>query len=411
MRLRIKRSTIKYIFAFLPFLTVSSYLLPGYLSRGLMIYRSIVSILYIYLYVKYKHYSKADIVFFAAHIVILISTLIHGGQTVNQFYRTLSVIGFCSMCSVNLRKKSFFEAVSIYGVLMTVLTLVTMFVYYKPGALEGGMRLAGTKTSYGRTISGNWYLLGLDNSSFFYIFTILIFLYLYLLIYKEKIGWGFFALYFAVTVSFIHVRSATAVVCFMLGGILLVIVSKEKTKQFVKYIDYKKSILTIVVFAVFIVYLRMQYIFETLIVDILGKNLTLTRRTQIWDLALKEIAKRPFFGIGAQSDLYNFLIFRVNHVHNIVLEWLYEGGIIGFSLFMGGILLFGKKINRNRSHRIAIVLSGAVAIYFLNTGLDYYTYVFLPYSFFIFIEHCDDLIKMYEINHNNSWKNNVGESK
>jgi O-antigen ligase len=65
----------------------------------------------------------------------------------------------------------------------------------------------------------------------------------------------------------------------------------------------------------------------------LGKDVSLTGRTEIWRLSFQYIIKKPFFGYGVEPiDIVESKIVG-GHSHNITLWVLYQGGILGFSVF------------------------------------------------------------------------------
>ena len=396
MKSRINKHVLKYIIMFLPFFTVSTYLMPEIIKRALEAYRIIVIVIAGLLFVKKRLYTKADIVFFLAHLTVMISTIIYQGAIGNQLYKLISILGFIMMFKVCFHEdaKSFLKAISVYGGLLCFLTVLTMFLYYKPGEYNGGMR-SGIVFEYGRRVSGNVYLLGVDNASFFYIFTILIIICVYRLAIHDKVGFPCIALYFFMTSAFLYVGSATALVCFLFGGVLIVSCEYMRgIKRLLAKFDLKTAIFVLLVFAIFVVKFRLQYLFEFLIVNVLHKSITLTRRTAIWDVAIRMIQQRPILGIGAQSDAFNYAHFGVNHVHNIILELLYQGGIVSLLLFIGGVVLYGRRIRKYKNAKIKILLIGATIIYFINSCLDFYLSVYLPYSFFLLLEGMDTLTQL-----------------
>lgn len=387
---RINPQAIKFLITFMPFLTISSYLMSDSMNLFIKYFRLIIAVYAAVFYFKRELCTKADLFFFSAHLIVLTSTLINHGTFINQVYRTYSVIGFMMMFKVHLNEnpKLFLKVVYVYGCILSIFTALSMFVYYKPGEFEGGMRTAGVKTESGRIISGNWYLLGLDNSSFFYIFTIMIILAFYQIKYKKKISKSYFILYTFITIAFFYVESATSMICFVIGGIVIFLVNSRNIDVcHLKIFNYNQTLLVVFAFALLIVVLRLQNVFESFIVDTLHKTTTLTRRTEIWDVAFVQIKNRPILGVGAQSDIYNYMLFKVSHVHNVVVEWLYEGGIIALGCFVYGVYLYGKKTIQCHNQRLVKLISGGIIVFFFNTCFDYYTYVFLPYSLLILAEY------------------------
>ncbi len=80
------------------------------------------------------------------------------------------------------------------------------------------------------------------------------------------------------------------------------------------------------------------------VAGIVGKDVSLTGRTDLWVLVIKEIPKRFWFGSGAGAfwtDWFGpahevWIAFggRLPHAHNALLEYMLELGIIGTSMFM-----------------------------------------------------------------------------
>ncbi len=390
-RLSVKKKMLVYILAFMPFLTIASFLMPGIVNKFFRVYVLAVSMLYIAYYIKRQYITRADFIFFSFQVAILFSTVINAGDLTHQIYRMVTVIGFIAMFKTNLRDdpRLFLKAVCIYGVTLSVLTALTMFIYYVPGEYKGGMRPdVGMRLDYGRRVSGNQYLMGVDNVSFFYIFTILIIFCVYELNYKKKLSKLFYGTYIFIAAAFVYVRSATAILCFAAGAVIILLVNeRDFVLKLFSFVNYRLGLFAVVAFFVLIVWLRRQDIFEFLIVGVLGKSMTLTRRTQIWDFALREIVQRPLFGTGLQTDAYNFALFRVNHVHNVIMELLYEGGFVTLILFIGGVVGYCRELARLKNQKILFVLSGGVIVYLLCACLDFYPHIFLPYSLFLLCEN------------------------
>lgn len=82
------------------------------------------------------------------------------------------------------------------------------------------------------------------------------------------------------------------------------------------------------------------------IVDVLGKDITFTYRTDMWDSALRIIPDSPIWGFGfVDADWYmkNMSSFAIGP-HNTVFGVLIYGGIIGLITYMSIILISVYKI-------------------------------------------------------------------
>ncbi len=79
------------------------------------------------------------------------------------------------------------------------------------------------------------------------------------------------------------------------------------------------------------------------ILTALGRDVTLTGRTGIWDIVIEKISARPWFGYGYKSfwlgmegesaDVWYVTFFLAPHAHNGYLDLMLDLGLVGFSLF------------------------------------------------------------------------------
>ena len=74
----------------------------------------------------------------------------------------------------------------------------------------------------------------------------------------------------------------------------------------------------------------------------MGKDTSLTTRTQIWKMAKDVVFENPLFGSGRGTELKYFAASGewkiVDEAHNFILEILMEGGLVALVLF--GLLFF-----------------------------------------------------------------------
>ena len=99
----------------------------------------------------------------------------------------------------------------------------------------------------------------------------------------------------------------------------------------------------------------------------LGKDTTLTGRTDIWDAGLKVFSKHPLIGIGQQVDDIVVMVDGTPYMaHNRFLQTLLEGGIVSFSLMIlsfGCIIMKGQK-NIHRIPQLQLLYIGFFATFF-----------------------------------------------
>jgi O-antigen ligase len=115
-------------------------------------------------------------------------------------------------------------------------------------------------------------------------------------------------------------------------------------------------------------------------------------RQFIWPIALQAIADHPVLGWGQEgfNDAFSahydlrFTSGWADRAHNIILDWLVSGGILGLlaylSLFAASLRLLWKKIS-NVSHTEKALFSGLLAVYFFHNLFTFDTVV--SYTYFM----------------------------
>lgn len=108
-----------------------------------------------------------------------------------------------------------------------------------------------------------------------------------------------------------------------------------------------------------------RYIVE----DQLGKDLTLTHRTVIWDQVIYKFFMKPIWGYGMQ-DTYNLFTipvgntFKTFSAHNQLLQSLYEGGILLFLAFTPLFMVVNKLIKSSLTkHYFNAIIIGLLVMY------------------------------------------------
>lgn len=130
--------------------------------------------------------------------------------------------------------------------------------------------------------------------------------------------------------------SGGGVVAWLVYSILFLLLSSQK--KFEHVFTLAKMSLMYVLAWWGVVILRIQNFFSWFIEDILGKSLTLTHRTEIWDQVLSRLQGNYVFGFGPQETTNLFTI-NGNYdsgqsysltlsSHNCLLQTIYTGGII-----------------------------------------------------------------------------------
>lgn len=180
---------------------------------------------------------------------------------------------------------------------------------------------------------------------------------------KGKLSLHTYILTGIVLVSGILSNAGMVTVCSIL---LLILMFAFGIKTIRNKITMAKSIFIAVIINVMICLFRMQNVFDFIIVDLLGKNLSLTGRTEIWDLALEYTRQHPVFGVGYlfPGDLYEMIV--LSTTHNWIIGILFHMGLIGIALWifaLGHLIMHGRRYQRNY---IMIILAIFMFVYMIQ---------------------------------------------
>lgn len=150
-----------------------------------------------------------------------------------------------------------------------------------------------------------------------------------------------------------------------------------------------------------IVLIRKFNYLEPIVVNLLGKDMTFSNRIGIWDNAIKRFIEQPVFGHGVvfSSDMpqyigdlgFSFLWFGATHCHCHYLQILFQGGLVGMTIWLTMIVKIFRVSSVNWSSKFAHI-SIAVLVAYLAMGIT----EVLDYSFIFMIiplAYCMSLVQ------------------
>lgn len=151
---------------------------------------------------------------------------------------------------------------------------------------------------------------------------------------------------------------------------------------FLKILVYKKKkndfslllILSLIVTAL-VVFFDIQNMFSFFIEEVLGKNVTLTGRTIIWDGAIENIKRGNFIiGNGYVND-GNFIAYRnkIVQAHNQLLQLTYESGIIGALPFFC-LMIFCLKSKNKETTKSDVIGAACIFSFLIMMITEIYAY-------------------------------------
>ena len=173
--------------------------------------------------------------------------------------------------------------------------------------------------------------------------------------------------------SNIMVRNTTATVILIP---LAVVIAIPPVLKFTKIMNILTYSAVGVFFQLVVMVFRRQDIFAWFITGVLHKRTDLTYRTNIWDLAVKNIEEQPAIGHG-----YRDFIFSENIVttHNELLEILFKTGIAGLVIFFIIFAVVIYKLFKYRKTPAAAHIAFFTGTFFIMFLVEQYAFVYFFY--------------------------------
>lgn len=190
--------------------------------------------------------------------------------------------------------------------------------------------------------------------------------------------------------------SSTGLLIFTVLVFQILFISNKK--KFVKFT--KVFILIVFIVTVGIVFFRIQYYFNDIIVKVFHKSADFSMRTVIWDAAINMIKKRPILAYGWDINNGNILIGSTYYYsHNMILEILISGGVFALISFLGIYLQIFRKIKNNKAklNGIWYVVMGLICYTILSmteaplTSYGFYMMFVIAYADFFYKEKVKEI--------------------
>lgn len=184
-------------------------------------------------------------------------------------------------------------------------------------------------------------------------------------------------------ITVIFAMSGTGIVSFFTIVVLLKI---NIIKKVMLKIHPWIVIISYIGFWILFVIVRIQNLFSYIIEVVLHKNLTLTHRTDIWDIALEKIGDNLILGHGmAESGNYFTIISFQNgngivstlSAHDFILQLLYESGILAAVILFAFMLVSTRKRERNDVFYTFFMALMGILITCLTEAISIYNIIFI----------------------------------
>lgn len=282
-------------------------------------------------------------------IAAFISSYLRGVDLYSVFGYSLYLLGFTMVvdCGISKDRTEFLKSMLVYYGAMIVLNYLFTLKFPNGYVYDyGDMYMFGNHNTTVRKLMPGLYA-GL----------------LYSFYRHRRLRWWFYLLYFLLILFCIHVWSATSI-----GGMIVLgaaifyftITNKQGIFQY-KYF-FVGSVVITMIFAVLQNFQQFKAV-EFIITNILNKDPTLSTRTIVWSNTIKLIAESPILGYGQADTEVNRKLLGAASAHNVFLDELYFGGIVGLVLLFAVVIIVGKAIQREKDRKLNVVIVITEAIF------------------------------------------------
>lgn len=287
---------------------------------------------------------------------MFLTTLINKGNLWLFVCENYASFGLCILFALMLEKKPsvLLSATKVLDILVYI-NLITMLIFPK------GM--------YFVTDKAHWFL-GYKNTLSRIILSIICLALIRAYYSFGKIKLDAIILISCAVLTLILAGSATALIGFSIFALLIFLFHKKK-KGMPKIFSLLSGIIISVSTFLAILFFNFQQYFSFFIENILGKDLTLTRRIAVWQMALDKFCQKPFLGHGYLTGSEYVEMFgrdTYTHPHNYFLYILMTGGIVLAAILLLGYLYANKVLNSAMSTIFSKIIMFTL-IAFLIMGL------------------------------------------
>lgn len=336
-------------------------------------------------FIKFRSYSNIMLLSLAYFVVIIFSTYINKGNihlTLINICPALSMCLFSDYC-MRTRPHEFARNLGCFLTMLIFLDLSSIFVF------PDGMY---TNTLY----SANW-ILGFKTQRANIAVTAIALLATESYLKYGKIRLGVWLTAVASILSSYLCESTGGMIGEILEVLFLITISvgEKFGRKLARFLTLQWTpFLLIIIVDIMITVLNHVAVFEPLIVDTLGKDISFTGRTVIWAESINLFFRNPVIGCGF-LDSIRFIQLTGNYggtqPHNLFLAILVYSGIFGLLLFAVVFFLSVKNCTRKHQHnynggyifRCCIIASLVIGI----TSMNAYT-GFTMASMIILYHYC-----------------------
>lgn len=304
-------------------------------------------------YVRRKKYSPYIILLAIFYLIKIFINIINGVSIFNVITQFYPILGICMFIEIWMDKdvKGMFKGFNLVFMILIFISFITILI--KPY----GYGIEGEKIYFQR--GGN------QMASFCILSMVLSMIYTNIRFNKKRSAITSILLIIN-TYIIININSSTGIVVW---SVFLLYYFLPLIKMFSKILNLKNYLIVYLIAFWGIIIFQIQEKFSYLIETILGKDLTFSSRTYLWNLSLDMFDKKPLIGYGVQESsniIYEVKFGKMFSTHNQILQNLLESGLISIVIIFIIICLVINKINTYSKTEICNIVSVGIICVCIN---------------------------------------------
>lgn len=306
----------------------------------------------------FKRYNSSLIFIIGYILTEIISTFINGGSISSAIYgQGILLLGLCIAVQIAYERNERLFLKTVYGLFYILVLINYLSIIIFPKGLY-----------YDRhELDGICFLLGNYNGFIIYILFALIPGYIYEMKFKQKLTWKYIVFCLLVIATYLQVHSVTSTVGICLIMAYLVVSRFGWPKHI---LNLKIYVLINILFFFLIVWNGDRPAVIMAFLALVGKNLTFSGRTMIWQNTRNNLVNHRLLGLGYKSDQEMLQEVGGLSSHNIYLDIIYQTGLVGFGWIIGLFLYACSWIRKIDDKNLTDFLSVCVGVFMLMSQFE-----------------------------------------
>ena len=279
--------------------------------------------------------------FILYRLAYLLPTLLNDGDLLNWGYASIAQVSVLMVIELHVGA----EEESRRRLLRVLTDLLLLYLMVNAAMILLGI---SKDAAAGAQFSQPSYLLGIRTRVTDTIFPAIMLAFLYDSTSSRRWGWRSIIAVGTglLQIAFLHV--ATALVGTAIAAITYIVVALRPHGR--GLLSMRAVTVGGIAITLLVVVARIHLLFTSLIEGTLGKSLTLTGRTDIWDAALPILADSPLFGYGINHEFGRFAPGPDGglwQAHNQYLQIMHDGGLLAVGLFLALLWVASTRMDHS----------------------------------------------------------------